>query len=110
MNVHQLMNRYILFSSCSLGRHRYTYQLLRIKSGERERNSKKRGAKSNREICMIDLKAMLVEREDCDAGTVQQLRNALAQGGNQYRSLKDATELLRKKIETAPPTSVKRWH
>ena len=36
----------------------------------------------------IDLKALLVEREDCDAGTVRQLRNGLAQGGNQYRSLK----------------------
>ena len=25
---------------------------------------------------MIDLKALLVEREDCDAGTVQKLREA----------------------------------
>ena len=29
----------------------------------------------------IDLKALLVEHEDCDAGTVQKLRNGLAQGG-----------------------------
>jgi len=60
---------------------------------------------------MIDLKAMLVEREDCDAGTVQQLRNALAQGGNQYRTLRDITEVLEKKAETAtgvtsPGTSI----
>ena len=41
---------------------------------------------------MIDLKALLVEREDCDAGTVQQLRNALAQGGTQYRSLRDVAD------------------
>ena len=41
---------------------------------------------------MIDLRALLVEREDCDAGTVQQLRNALAQGSKQYRSLRDVTE------------------
>jgi DNA-directed RNA polymerase subunit alpha len=59
---------------------------------------------------MIDLKAMLVEREDCDAGTVQQLRNALAQGGNQYRTLRDITEVLENKAETATGTSAKRWH
>jgi DNA-directed RNA polymerase subunit alpha len=59
---------------------------------------------------MIDLKALLVEREDCDAGTVQQLRNALAQGGAQYRSLRDVTELLEKKAETAVGTPAKRWH
>ena len=58
---------------------------------------------------MIDLKAMLVEREDCDAGTVQQLRNALAQGGNQYRTLRDITEVLEKKAETATGASAKRW-
>ncbi len=44
------------------------------------------------ETMMIDLKALLIEREDCDAGTVQQLRNALAQGGNQYRTLRDVTD------------------
>ena len=59
---------------------------------------------------MIDLKAMLVEREDCDAGTVQQLRNALAQGGNQYRTLRDITEVLEKKAETATGVAAKRWH
>ena len=42
----------------------------------------------------IDLKTLLVEKPDCDAGTVQQLRNALAQGGTQYRSLREAAELL----------------
>jgi len=59
---------------------------------------------------MIDLKAMLVEREDCDAGTVQQLRNALAQGGNQYRTLRDITEILEKRAETSPGPAAKRWH
>jgi DNA-directed RNA polymerase subunit alpha len=57
----------------------------------------------------IDLKTLLVEREDCDAGTVQQIRNALAQGGTQYRSLRDVTEIIKKKLETAPPAA-KRWH
>jgi len=62
------------------------------------------------EPMMIDLKALLVEREDCDAGTVQQLRNALAQGGTQYRSLREVTELLKKKLESATGAASKRWH
>src|SRR5581483_4759113 len=53
------------------------------------------------EAMLIDLKALLVEREDCDAGTVQQLRNALTQGGKQYRALRDATDALKKKVESA---------
>jgi len=59
---------------------------------------------------LIDLKALLVEREDCDAGTVQQLRNALAQGGTQYRSLRDVADVLKKKLEGAPGPAAKRWH
>ncbi|MFO0876974.1 MAG: DNA-directed RNA polymerase subunit alpha C-terminal domain-containing protein [Gemmataceae bacterium] len=59
---------------------------------------------------LIDLKALLVERPDCDAGTVQQLRNALAQGGTQHRTLRDVTETLKKKLESAPPAQVKTWH
>jgi len=59
---------------------------------------------------LIDLKALLVERPDCDAGTVQQLRNALAQGGNQYKTLRDVTEVLEKKLNAAPPAQVKTWH
>src|SRR5919201_6548909 len=59
---------------------------------------------------MIDLKALLVEREDCDAGTVQQLRNALAQGGTQYRSLRDVADNLKKKLENASGAAAKRWH
>jgi DNA-directed RNA polymerase subunit alpha len=57
----------------------------------------------------IDLKALLIEHEDCDAGTVQKLRNALAQGGNQYRSLRDVTELMKKRLETATGAQAKRW-
>src|SRR5947209_4936717 len=59
---------------------------------------------------LIDLKALLVERPDCDAGTVQQLRNALAQGGTQYRSLRDVTDVLKKKLEGAAPAQAKVWH
>src|SRR5436305_5182078 len=58
----------------------------------------------------IDLKALLVEKPDCDAGTVQQLRNALAQGGTQHRTLRDVTEALKKKLEGAPPAQAKTWH
>ncbi len=59
---------------------------------------------------MIDLKALLVEREDCDAGTVQKVREALAQGGTQYRSLRDVTEVLKNKAEASPGAAGKRWH
>jgi DNA-directed RNA polymerase subunit alpha len=59
---------------------------------------------------MIEIRALLVEREDCDAGTVQQLRNALSQGGTQYRSLREATDLLKRKLESAPPNVAKRLH
>jgi DNA-directed RNA polymerase subunit alpha len=58
----------------------------------------------------IDLKSLLVERADCDAGTVQQLRNALGQGGTQYRTLRDVTEVLKKKLENAAPAQQKIWH
>ncbi|MFO0967038.1 MAG: hypothetical protein U0793_15840 [Gemmataceae bacterium] len=50
---------------------------------------------------LIDIRSLLAEREDCDAGTVQQLRNALAQGKTQYRSLREVNDLLKKKLETA---------
>src|SRR4051794_14381384 len=58
----------------------------------------------------IDLKALLVEKPDCDAGIVQQLRTALGQGGTQYRALRDVTEILKKKLEGAPPAQAKVWH
>jgi DNA-directed RNA polymerase subunit alpha len=48
---------------------------------------------------LIDLKALLVEHEDCDAGTVQKLRNGLAQGGPQLRSLREAADALQRKLE-----------
>ena len=52
---------------------------------------------------LIDLKALLVEREDCDAGTIQKLREGLAQGGSQFKTLKDVNETLRKRLESSPP-------
>jgi DNA-directed RNA polymerase subunit alpha len=62
------------------------------------------------QLQLIDLRALLVEREDCDAGTVTKIREALAQGGNQYRSLRETAQLLRKKLESATGPAAKRWH
>jgi DNA-directed RNA polymerase subunit alpha len=62
------------------------------------------------EALLIDLKAILVEREDCDAGTVQKVREGLAQGKTQYRTLRDVVDILKKKVESATGPQVKRWH
>src|SRR5882724_12472632 len=62
------------------------------------------------EALLIDLKALLVEREDCDAGTVQKIREALAQGKTQYRTLRDVTDVLKKRAEAASGAAAKRWH
>jgi DNA-directed RNA polymerase subunit alpha len=59
---------------------------------------------------VIDLKALLVEREDCDAGTIQKLREGLAQGGTQFKGLKDVNDTLRKRLESAPPALAKKLH
>lgn len=62
------------------------------------------------EPMLIDLKALLVERDDCDAGTVQKLREALGQGGPQYRSLRDVVQVLEKRLEAAQGAAAKKWH
>src|SRR5579859_5551922 len=61
------------------------------------------------EQMIIDLKALLVEREDCDAGTVTKIREALAQGGKQYRSLREVTEILDKKAAGSSGAAGKRF-
>jgi DNA-directed RNA polymerase subunit alpha len=61
------------------------------------------------EPLLIDLKALMVEREDCDAGTVTKLREGLAQGKTQYRTLRDVTDILKKKAEAATGPAAKRW-
>ena len=59
----------------------------------------------------IDLKSLLVEKPDCDAGTVEKLGSGLAQGKTQYRSLREAAEALKKKVEANAGTPVgKRWY
>jgi DNA-directed RNA polymerase subunit alpha len=62
------------------------------------------------EAMLIDLKALLLEREDCDAGTVQKIREALAQGKTQYRSLREVTESIKKKLEATTGPAAKRWY
>src|ERR1700720_3772513 len=62
------------------------------------------------EAMLIDLKALMVEREDCDAGTVEKLKNGLAQGKTQYKTLRDSTDPLRKKVESTTGAQAKRWH
>jgi DNA-directed RNA polymerase subunit alpha len=41
---------------------------------------------------------------------VQKVREALGQGGTQFRSLRDVVELLKKKLESASGAAAKRWH
>jgi len=59
---------------------------------------------------MVDLKVLLVEKEDCDAGTVQQIRNGLAEGRSQYGILRDAAETLKKRLDSSRPDQVKKLH
>src|SRR6266496_2634477 len=59
---------------------------------------------------LIDLKALLVEREDCDAGTVQRVRDGLAQGKTQFRTLRDINDTLKKRLEGASGIPAKKLH
>src|SRR5207302_1410265 len=68
------------------------------------------GERENMAEPLIDLKALLVERDECNAGTVTKLREGLAQGGPQFKNLRDVADLLKKKIESAPPAAQKNLH
>src|SRR6185295_18976814 len=57
---------------------------------------------------LIDLKALLVEREDCDAGTVQRVRDGLAQGKTQFRTFREINDTLKKRLETASGPQAKK--
>lgn len=59
---------------------------------------------------MIDLRALLVEREDCDSGTVSKLREGLAQGGGQFNQLRDAASTLEKRLPTLAGDQAKKIH
>jgi DNA-directed RNA polymerase subunit alpha len=61
------------------------------------------------EAIKTDLKALFLEREDCDAGTVQRLRDGLTQGPSQYRSLKEAVEQMKSRAAVASGPMQKKW-
>ena len=50
---------------------------------------------------LVDLRAMLVEREDFEGGMVSKLREGLAQGGPQVKVLKDVIDTLTKRLAVA---------
>jgi DNA-directed RNA polymerase subunit alpha len=50
---------------------------------------------------LIDLRALLVEREDFEGGMVTKLREGLAQGGPQVRNLKEIVDTLQKRLAVA---------
>ncbi len=59
---------------------------------------------------LVDLKALLVEREDFEGGMVSKLREGLAQGGPQIRNLKDIIDTLTKRLAVAAAPQQKKIH
>ncbi|MCS7021177.1 MAG: tetratricopeptide repeat protein [Gemmataceae bacterium] len=59
---------------------------------------------------MIDLRALLLEREDFEGGMVSRLRDGLAQGPNQLRALRDIAEALHKRLATAAAPQQKKLY
>ena len=59
---------------------------------------------------LIDLRALLVEREEFEGSMVSKLREGLAQGGPQVKALKDINETLTKRLAVAQPTQQKKLH
>ena len=59
---------------------------------------------------LIDLRALLVERDDFEGSMVTKLREGLAQGGPQVKALKDIHETLTKRIAGAAPPQQKKLH
>ena len=59
---------------------------------------------------LIDLRALLVEREDFEGGMVNRLREGLSQGGPQVRNLKDIIDTLTKRLAAAAAPQQKKIH
>jgi len=59
---------------------------------------------------LIDMRAMLVEREDFEGGMVSKLREGLAQGGPQVRNLKEVVDILGKRLAVAAGPQAKKIH
>jgi DNA-directed RNA polymerase subunit alpha len=58
----------------------------------------------------IDLRALLVEREDFEGGMVSKLREGLAQGGPQVRNLREIIDILGKRLAVAAGPQQKKIH
>jgi DNA-directed RNA polymerase subunit alpha len=59
---------------------------------------------------LVDLRALLVEREDFEGGMVSKLREGLAQGGPQVRTLKEINDTLQKRLAVAAGPQQKKIH
>ena len=59
---------------------------------------------------LVDLRAILVEREDFEGGMVSKLREGLAQGGPQIRNLREIIDILQKRLAVAAPAQQKKLH
>jgi DNA-directed RNA polymerase subunit alpha len=58
----------------------------------------------------IDLRALLVEREEFEGSMVSKLREGLAQGGQQVKTLRDINETLSKRLAAAAGPQQKKLH
>ncbi len=58
----------------------------------------------------VDLRALLIEREDFEGGMISRLREGLAQGGPQVRNLKDIVDVLHKRLSVAAGPQQKKIH
>ena len=59
---------------------------------------------------LIDLRALLVERDEFEGSMVSKLREGLAQGGQQIKALKDINEILTKRLAAAAGPQQKKLH
>lgn len=59
---------------------------------------------------MVDLKALLVEREEFEGSMVTKLREGLSQGAAQIRALREINDTLQKRLATAAPPQQKKIH
>jgi len=61
------------------------------------------------DMLKTDIRALFLEREDCDAGTVQQLRNGLGQGPSQYKALRETVDVMRTRAGVSSGAAAKKW-
>jgi DNA-directed RNA polymerase subunit alpha len=59
---------------------------------------------------LVDLRALLVEREEFEGSMVSKLREGLAQGNQQIRNLKEIHDMLSKRLPTVAPPQQKKLY